>query len=188
MSYDMKSLAPDNSTAVERALEILTRRLDQIGAPLRPLWNARNCPIDLLPWLAYALSIDAWNDDWPEPVKRAFVAQAIEVQRIKGTAASVRRVVQAFGGNISLREWHQMDPPGQPYTFDLVLTLNGADGAPATGRFVEEVMDEVARTKPARAWFTFTQGLSARGTVAVVGAARTAAYRRLALTELPRAA
>lgn len=181
--FDRRALVPNNSTPLERAVEILTRRLDDIGAPLRQLWSAWDCPISLLPWLAYALSIDAWNAEWPENIKRAFVAQAIEVQRMKGTAASVRRVVQAFGGNIAIREWHQQDPPGEPYTFDVVLTLNGADGAPATGRFLEEVIEEIGRTKPARAHFTFTQGLSARGVIAVAGVARLANYRRLTLTE-----
>lgn len=179
MSYDLQSLAPDNSTPVERALEILTRRLDQIGAPLRPLWNAQNCPINLLPWLAYALSIDAWNDNWPEPVKRAYVAQAIEVQRIKGTAASVRHVVRAFGGALAIREWWNMEPKGAPFTFSVVLTLAGATGETVTARFVEDVVEEIHRTKPARAHFTFTQGLSFTGSIQVVGAVRPTIIRRM---------
>lgn len=183
-----RALLPPNATPVELALDALTSRIDRIAVPLRDLWSAERCPIELLPWLAYALSIDSWNTDWSEGIKRAVVADAIAIQRMKGTAASVRRVVQAFGGQIAIREAWQMDPPGHPHTFELVLTLNGQGGAPATARFVEEVMDEVARTKPARSHFTFTQGISASGRFAVGGGARAAVYRRLCLGEAPAAA
>ncbi|MFN3931616.1 MAG: phage tail protein I [Brevundimonas sp.] len=184
----MTSLLPPTSTPLERAVEILSRRLDGVAVPLRSLWDPWTCPLNLLPWLAYALSIDAWNPGWPEEVKRSVIAHAIEIQRKKGTAASVRQVVTAFGGQIALREWWQLDPPGAPHTFDLVLTLNGQNGAPATARFVEEVVGEVSRTKPARSHFTFLQGLKASGAVALGGGARVAVYRRLSLSEAPIAA
>lgn len=179
----MTRLLPPNSTALERAAEILTRRIDQVAVPLRSLWDPWSCPVNLLPWLAYALSIDSWNPGWPEQVKRAVIAQAIAIQRKKGTAASVRSVVTAFGGTIALREWWQQDPPGEPHTFDLVLTLNGQGGAPPTARFVEEVIGEVARTKPARSHFQFTQGLTAAGAAALGGGSRVAVYRRLSLAQ-----
>ena len=179
--FDRRALVPNNSTPLERAVEILTRRLDDIGAPLRQLWSAWDCPISLLPWLAYALSIDAWNANWSERTKRAFVKDAIAVQRQKGTAFAVERVVKAFGAQIMVRPWFKQDPPGDPFTFDLVLTVTGeADG---NARLVEDVIAEVARTKSARDHFTFTQGFQASGAIAVVGAARVAAYRRLSLAE-----
>jgi len=184
-----RSLAPQNWTPLERAWEIMSRRIDEIAVPLRDLKNPWTCPIGNLPWLAHELSVDAWNPDWPEDVKRAVVAQAIEIQRMKGTAASVRKVVTAFGGSIAIREWWQQDPPAAPHTFDLVLTINnGADGAPVTARFVDEVIDEVARTKPARSHFTFVQGLQASAGIALGGGARVAVYRRLSLGEAPIAA
>lgn len=178
-----RSLLPPNATPVERALELITSRLDEIRVPLRDLWSAERCPLELLPWLAYALSIDSWNSDWSEQIKRSVVAQAIAIQRIKGTAASVHRVVQARGGQIAIREAWQMDPPGRPHTFELVLTLSGADGAPATARYVDDVIAEVARTKPARSHFTFTQGLAAESAVGLAAAARPAAYARLQFEE-----
>jgi phage tail P2-like protein len=183
-----RALAPSNSTPLERAYEIMSRRIDEIAVPLRDLKNPWTCPIGNLPWLAHELSIDAWNPQWPEAVKRAVVAQAIEIQRMKGTVASVRKVVTAFGGSIAIREWWQQDPPGAPHTFDLVLTINDQSGAPVSARFVEEVVDEVARTKPARSHFNFIQGLTASGAVAAGGGARAANYRRLSLGEAPIAA
>ncbi|HAV51582.1 MAG TPA: phage tail protein I, partial [Brevundimonas sp.] len=50
-----------------------------------------------------------------------------------------------------------------------------------TARFVEEVIDEVIRTKPVRAHFTFTQGLAAQGGLGLAAAARAADFYRLQL-------
>ncbi|MNH79275.1 Phage tail protein [compost metagenome] len=174
-------LATPNATQLERAIDHVTARLDQVEVPIRDLWNADACPIEHLPWLAYALSIDAWNADWSERTKRAFVKDAIAVQRQKGTATAVERVVKAFGAQIVVRPWFKQDPPAEPFTFDLVLTVTGeSDGS---ARLVEDVIAEVARTKSARDHFTFTQGFQASGGIAVVGSARVAAYRRLSLRE-----
>lgn len=62
----MISLLPPNATELERALELLIdARIGDISTPLRDLWSAENCPEALLPWLAWALSVDQWSADWP---------------------------------------------------------------------------------------------------------------------------
>ncbi|MBB4797583.1 phage tail P2-like protein [Brevundimonas bullata] len=180
---DPASLLPPNATRLERAIEVLTQRIDAIPVPLRDLISVEACPDVFLPWLAFTRSVDAWNPAWSPSVKRNLIAASIEVHRRKGSAKSVRDVIAAFGGQIALREWFDHQPPRDPYTFDLVLTLNGADGAPATGQFVQEVIDEVERTKPVRSRFTLTQGLSTSGSVTLAGAARVSAYQRIVLTE-----
>ena len=173
------SLLPGNSTAGERALEKATARIGDVPAPLRDLWNPDTCPENLLPWLAWALSIDAWKSYWPVSVKRARIKAAIAIQRSKGTAQSVRTVVGAFGGAVILREWWQQTPAGIPHTFEMVLNLTGEGGETASAQFVDDVISEVQRTKPVRSHFTFTQGVQANGGVGVVAAARPAVYRRL---------
>lgn len=177
----MSSLLPRNSTAGERAIEAAAARVGDVPTPLRDLWNPNTCPAELLPWLAWALSIDAWKSYWPEHVKRARIRTAIEIQRRKGTAQSVRQVVTAFGGAVQLREWWQLDPPGPPHTFEMVLTLSGEGGDIATAQYVDDVIAEVSRTKPVRSHFTFTQGLQGIGGVGIAAGARTAVYRRLQL-------
>lgn len=180
---DTTSLLPPNATPMERALEALGRRLDQMPVDLRDLVNVETCPPRFLPWLAFTRSVDSWNPSWSVRIKRNLIANSIDLHRRKGSAASVRAVVQAFGGQIALREWWQMDPPGQPHTFDMVLTVTGEDGQTATQQFIEEVIEEVARTKPARSWFTVTQGLQASGGIALIAAARPVIHRRLQLSE-----
>lgn len=173
------SLLPPNATATERQIEAAASQLADLPVPLRDLWNADTCPEALLPWLAWGLGIDAWKDYWPVYVKRARIRAAIEIQRRKGTAQSVRQVVESFGGAVDLREWHQQQPPGVPHTFQMTLTVTGAGGAEASAGFVDDVIAEVERTKPVRSHFTFTQGLAAAARVPVVAAARVVAFRRM---------
>lgn len=182
------TLLPPGSTALEKAIEQAAAQLLDIGAPVRDVWSPDRCPVDLLPWLAWGLSVDTWSSDWSEGIKRARVREAIPIARQKGTAASVRAVIASFGGSVAIREWWQMAPRGDPHTFSLLLNLDRPD-APASAAFVEQVIAEVQRVKPLRSHFTFTQGLSARANVGLVAVARPAIYARLscAASAAPRA-
>lgn len=175
------TLLPPNATALERAVEAASARLGDVPTPLRDLWNPATCPLPLLPYLAWALSIDAWSSDWSEAVKRRRVAAAIQIQRTKGTAASVRSVVESFGGAVAMREWWQTTPRGQPHSFDLVLSLDRGMAAEQTAAFADAVIAEVHRAKPVRSVFTFSQALAGRADLALVAAPRPAVFTRLAL-------
>ncbi|MEM4990648.1 phage tail protein I [Collimonas sp. H4R21] len=183
MSKKMKSLLPPNSTPLERALEAATARISAVPVPLRTLHNPDTIELSLLPWLAWHWSVDSWKSYWSEEVRRARVRNAMKIHRQKGTAKAVKDVVATFGGAILLREWWQMTPMGEPYTFELVLTLSGAGGQSATAEFVDDVIAEVNRTKSIRSHFTFTQGLHTQAAIAVVTAVRPVTYARLNLTE-----
>lgn len=166
------SLLPPNATPLERIFEGTALRLAEVPTPIESLWDPLTCPMPLLPWLAWALSIDDWEASWPEQVKRQRVAVAIAVQRRKGTAKSVRDVVRSYGADLSIREWWETDPPGTPHTFSLVLYAGRAE-------LVDAIIRDVTRTKPLRSHFTFTQAVRAAGAIGVVGAARPALFRRL---------
>lgn len=177
----MSSLLPINATEQEQAIAEAIARIGDVPVPLRDLWNPDTCPADLLPWLAWALSIDTWSDAWPESVRRQRIKSAIKIQRRKGTVRSVRDVVTAFGGNLSVIEWFQMSPVGTPHTFGVLLTVGG--GVPATTEYQDAIIDEISRTKPVRSHFTLTAGVTAEGAVGIQGAARPAVYARVSTVE-----
>lgn len=174
------NLLPPNATHAERGLAraIVARPLP---VDITALWDADRCPATLLPWLAWALSVDEWKGYWPEAVKRARVRTAIAIQRRKGTAGSVRDVVAAFGGSVLIREWWQLQPKGLPHTFEAVMTVANQGGQAATATFVDDVIDEISRTKPVRSHFTFTQGMQADAAIGALAAAHATAFRRLQL-------
>lgn len=183
MAGPTNSILPPNATAAERAIEAATARLADVPMPMPDVWNPDTCPEHLLPWLAWALSIDAWRADWPVTIKRSILRAALDVSRRKGTASSVRQVVEAFGGQVELREWWENVPTTTPHTFDMVLTLSGADGIEVTAQYVDDVIAEVSRTKPVRSHFNFTQGANAQGGIGIGTGARAAVYRRLQFDE-----
>lgn len=179
----MSSLLPPNATRLERAVEASDAQV--LGMPMGHRWikDPQRCPVDLLPWLAWELSLDTWDSEWPEHIKRQRIASAITIQRHKGTAGSVRDVIESFGGSVEIREWWEQQPPGQPHTFDLTLTLSGRPGVDPSAKYVEDVIAEVNRTKPVRAHFTFTQGAEFSQRLGLVGSLRPAIYRRLQLAQ-----
>ncbi|ATG18372.1 phage tail protein I [Ralstonia pickettii] len=183
MEASVADLLPPNATELERRLAEVNGVISDLPVPLRTLIDPDKIPARLLPWLAWQLGIDTWKDYWPEQIKRARVKAAIPIARKKGTAAAVRAVVASFGGNISLREWWQMDPPGRPGTFDLVMTVSEREDVPATADFVADIVAEIDRTKPVRAHYTFTQGFNRRGGLGIAAAIRPALFVRLSLTD-----
>ena len=46
------SLLPPGSTRLEKALEQVAAGLLDIPTPVRAVWSPKDCPIELLPWLA----------------------------------------------------------------------------------------------------------------------------------------
>lgn len=178
---DGPSLLPVNATVLERALERLTQRVDQVPTPLRDLWNPWTCPARFLPWLAFGLSVDVWDVEWPEATKRQMVAEAIERQRRKGTAAAVVEVLDAFDVGLSLHEWFDEDVQGPPFTFEVRLPVEG--GETVTAAFIEKVLDRVARVKRASAHFSVAQTLQTASPIGVAAFARPAVALRQAAVQ-----
>ncbi|MGV3511891.1 MAG: phage tail protein I [Novosphingobium sp.] len=169
-----RGLLPPNATALERAFDALVaERLGLIDAAYRAFWDPWACPVALLPWLAWAVSLDEWDPSWSELVRRAQIARAIETQRHKGTVAGVAAILAAFGGTVALREWWQQSPPGVPHTFDLSVALASTGTVPDPA-FIEALVRAVASTKPLRSHFTFTLAQSGGAAIGTRAAGRAA--------------
>ncbi|MGJ0629400.1 phage tail protein I [Xenorhabdus bovienii] len=106
-------LLPVGSSPLEMAAAEALASLADIPVPLRDLWHPDRCPVKWLPYLAWAWSVDRWDMDWPERVKRESINAAMFVHKHKGTIGAIRRVVEPFGYLIRVIEWWQnQDPPG----------------------------------------------------------------------------
>lgn len=90
------SLLPPNTTPLERALE-QTMATFEPPADIAKLWNAATCPVDFLPYLAWAVSVDEWDHTWSEERKRAVIAESRAVHQHKGTPSAIRRILIALG-------------------------------------------------------------------------------------------
>lgn len=113
------SLLPRNSRQLERLAAQALAQIKRVPVPLRQLGNPDTCPVDLLPYLAWAFSVDRWDSTWPEATKRAAIRAAYFIHSRKGTIGALRRVVEPLGYLIEVLEWWQTAPEGTPGTFAL---------------------------------------------------------------------
>lgn len=118
----MNSLLPPGSSALERRLAQACSGISDLNVPLRDLWNPWKCPAKFLPYLAWAFSVDRWEETWTETAKRQAVSDAFWIHQRKGTVAAVKRVIEGLGYSMTIEEWWEVaDPAG---TFRLEIDLN----------------------------------------------------------------
>jgi phage tail P2-like protein len=118
------SLLPINATAQEQALEGATARVSDVPVLVRESWDPDTCPSALLPWLASAFSVDAWDATWSDDQKRQAIRDSVYVHRHKGTIGAVKRALSAIGFSAQVQEWFNQQPPAAPGTFRLLLTAD----------------------------------------------------------------
>ena len=176
------SLLPPNATKLERALEHGARP-EPLTTPAAVIDDPLACPAELLPWLAYGLSVDTWDADWSEAAKRDAVARSVEMHRRKGTRLSVETVLGHFDDLLRLVEWHQASPRRPAHTFDVVLPMVRPDGTAPGGRrssaaFAEAIIREVARVKPLREHMRMVQEIVSAGAIGLQGVLRVLSYTR----------
>ncbi|ELF4167077.1 phage tail protein I [Klebsiella pneumoniae] len=160
------SLLPPGSSALERRLAQACSGIGDLSVPLRDLWNPWKCPVKFLPYLAWAFSVDRWEETWLETEKRQAVSDAFWIHQRKGTVAAVRRVIETLGYSMTLQEWWEVaDPAG---TFRLEIDLNDIG---ITEPMIKELERIIGDAKPvSRHISQLTLSASAYGT-AHIGAA-----------------
>jgi len=136
----MTALLPNNSTLLERALGSVA--LDRTKVTMRTLYNPDTCPPHLLYQLAWAWSVDRWDDEWSEAVKRSVIRSAYFVHSRKGTIGALRRVVEPFGYLIEVVEWWQTMPEGVPGTFALKVGVSDSGISDETYRELSALLDD----------------------------------------------
>lgn len=116
------SLMANGSSLLEQRAASACASISDLSVPLRDLWNPWKCPVKFLPYLAWAFSVDRWEETWSETEKRLAVSDAFWIHQRKGTVAAVRRVIETLGYSMTLQEWWKVaDPAG---TFRLEIDLN----------------------------------------------------------------
>jgi phage tail P2-like protein len=170
----MSNLLPPNSSALSQAFDAISaERIDAIPVPLRDLWNPWICPIELLPWLAWALSVDEWEESWPEQVKRQVVANSIRVHFHKGTRGAVEDALAALGIRVDLSEWFDQSPQGERGTVQLTAWVNqnltGEDTV-LTPRLYEQLKRAVDAVKRGSIHYDFRVGAAYENRIGLVSA------------------
>lgn len=119
----MMHLLPPNASALERAITATGARIDTLPVAVRDTWNPATCPAALLPWLGWALAVDEWDEAWSDAVKRAVIADAVELHRHRGTVWSLKKSLAPLGMAVDV-----IDQAGQRASYAELhaLRLDGA--------------------------------------------------------------
>jgi len=121
MSDEREPLLPGNASPLELAAAEALAEIQRVPILLRDLWNPHTCPAKLLPYLAWAFSVDRWDTSWSEASKRDVIATSFYVHNRKGTISALRRVVEPLGYLLEVIEWWETEPEGTPGTFALKI-------------------------------------------------------------------
>ena len=149
----MSELLPPNATPAERALSEAMARIADVPVVVKQVWNADTAPSDVLPWLAWAFSVDDWDVNWTDQQKRNVIKKSILSQRIKGTIGSVRQQLSALGVEVEIIEWFNQVPQGAPYTFAMTITTSQH---PLYKSGIENIFEIVETNKNLRSHLTST--------------------------------
>jgi len=134
----MTSLLPPNAKQLEQLAAEALAQIERVPVPIRDLLNPDRCPVLLLPYLAWAFSVDRWDSEWSEATKRQVIKGSYFIHSRKGTIGALRRVVEPLGYLIEIVEWFKTVPEGVPGTFALKV------GVLDTG-ITEEMYQELER-------------------------------------------
>ncbi|POT57236.1 phage tail protein I [Citrobacter amalonaticus] len=137
-------LLPAGSSPLEVAAARACADIENTPVPLRRLWSPDTCPANLLPWLAWAFSVDRWDENWPEETKRDVIRSAYYIHCHKGTIGAVRRVVEPLGYVINVTEWWENDDPAGTFRLDIGVLESGI-----TEEMYLEMERLIADAKPA---------------------------------------
>jgi phage tail P2-like protein len=159
-------LLPDSATHFERELAGLSASLDAIDpVVIETIWDAWRCPTKLLPWLAWALSVDVWDDSWPETVKRQAIADSPDYHRIKGTDQAVLSALALAERPFELTPWGDQVPLGRRGTARVFVETTIDD----INRVLRQIRPLVMSAKPKSRAIAFGAGELTTGIIAIGG-------------------
>lgn len=167
----MPSLLPPNATRIETAYVTSGGRILDADPPVEMVWDAWRCPSKYLPYLAWSLSVDQWDDSWNEISKRQAIADSPAWHRTKGTRAAVEQAIaRATDAPAMLTEWWETAPRGRRGTSMLHLEIDDPVAAEAARR---RVIPLVMAAKPKSRPVVVIAGSVVPGTIWLGGIVRT---------------
>ncbi|MHA1540019.1 MAG: phage tail protein I [Alphaproteobacteria bacterium] len=167
-SKNFKTILLPNASQLQRDLErIFAKRIAALGAPNRAVTDPDQCPAHVLPWLAWEMSVDVWNEDWAEEIRREVIKASLHVHKRKGTIGSLKRALSALNLNLRVEEWFSYG--GDPYTFRVFIEVSTAGFDIMK---MDEVMAVIIASKNARSHLESLRAfLTTRTETPTIGAA-----------------
>jgi len=159
---------PPNATTLEKNLSLTLAKTTALPLNINTLTNPKTCPVHLLPWLAWTLSIETWHQDWSETQKRDVLASAIATHQKKGTKAGVLNALATLGYSAKISEWFETG--GDPFTFSIDVDITNTPLDESKSNQIYEIIDA---TKNSRSHYTAKVNLLSQVSTALKLTAQT---------------
>ncbi|CAH9057775.1 hypothetical protein PSECIP111854_02066 [Pseudoalteromonas sp. CIP111854] len=140
---NLPKLLPSNASRLLQALTQLLTYPDNTQL-LHDIWHPQACPAQLLPWLAWSLSVDDWNDAWSEKNKRQVIADAFTVHRYKATPFALKKALDSLGIETDIQEWWQ-SPNAKRGTVIVNALVNANLDSNEQGLLTKAMLEQVKR-------------------------------------------
>ncbi|MCF6435200.1 phage tail protein I [Pseudoalteromonas sp. MMG022] len=178
---EFQSLLPPNASGFEQAHERASHFSPAKSIPdyVAKHWDPETCPESLLPWLAWSLSVDEWDEQWPTEAKRTLIQNSVTIHKHKGTVGAVKRALASLGVVMEFFEWFEDVDDAvlvpvhskEPNTFTFIAWANEQAYTSQTITLSKQLYDDIYRvtnhTKPQRAHFDFLVGVKMNSGLAV---------------------
>ncbi len=165
-----QSLLPPNASTLLRDLEEIFGDSFNLPTLNRYVVNPDLAPAHILPWLAWALSVDDWSDSWPEQIRRNVIKASVEVHRKKGTIGALKKALQAFNyENVKVEEWFEYgaDPYFFRVFFDVIEPGFDVNILPQVQKVIESTKNARSHLESLRAYLSAEMGLVSIGTIII---------------------
>ena len=107
-----------NPTILQHVLNEANQQILALPTNLQILIDPDLCPVQFLPFLAWSESVDYWDENWPEKVKRTAIKEARYIHHKKGTQIAIEKLLAMVGFELTtLTEWFTQSPLGVAGTF-----------------------------------------------------------------------
>ena len=157
-----KSLLPINASQLLKDLESSSLKATSLEALNRYITNPDLAPDNILPWLAFSVSVDDWSDNWPKVIKREMIKNSISLHQIKGTKRAIQKALEIIGVAGEIVEWWELNPRMTPHSFNITAYLN--DNINEYADVIigldtqKKLINLIENVKPARSHFNFKLG------------------------------
>ena len=157
-----KSLLPINASQLLKDLESSSLKATSLEALNRYVTNPDLAPDNILPWLAFSVSVDDWSDNWPKVIKREMIKNSISLHQIKGTKRAIQKALEIIGVAGEIVEWWELNPRMTPHSFNITAYLN--DNINEYADVIigldtqKKLINLIENVKPARSHFNFKLG------------------------------
>ena len=131
-----------NASKFEQDIEDVISRLVKEDFTLQHTWDIDNCDESMLPWLAWAYSVDTWDaQGWNTEQKRKVIHNSIRAHKVKGTKGAIYDAINALGYIPRIPEWYEGGSVNKPVNFDIEVTILPNDASRNATKKIQHIIE-----------------------------------------------